>query len=201
MLFKRKKKLTFWKKIKNFFFPRKGILRAYKYIFKRLFRIKDNIRSISLGAAFGASIAITPLFGLQLILTFVLDIIFKANITASMLFTVIGNPLTFPFIWFTDYKLGTFLISKETIDPSKFSNTISEIKIAFKESNWHLISQYITSILYPMLIGGIIIATIVGIIIYKFTFSTLTNQKEMVTAKWLLELEQTLFKFQELKKY
>ena len=178
MLFKRKKKLNTFEKIKNFIFPKKGLLRAYKYLLKRLFRLKDNIHSISLGAAFGVAIAITPLFGLQLVLTVILDILFKANFTASMLFTIIGNPLTFPFIWFLDYKLGNLLLAKDTIDSSSFSNTMLEIKTAFENSNWDIIINHISSILYPMLLGGSIIAVISGIITYKFVYKSLVAYKE-----------------------
>ncbi len=185
MLFKRKKELTLFEKIKNFLFPKKGIVRAYKYLLKRLFRLKGNIHSLSLGAAFGTSIAITPLFGLQLILTLIFDIIFKANIPASMLFTVIGNPLTFPFIWFIDYKMGNIILKNNTIDNSAFSDTITKIKTAFENSDWTTISNYITSILYPMLLGGIIIAVIVGIITYKFVFKSLTEYKKMQSKKIL----------------
>ena len=183
MLFKRKKKLTICEKIKNFIFPKKGIFRAYKYLIKRLFRLKGNTHSIALGAALGASIAITPLFGLQLILTFILDILLKANIAASMLFTMIGNPLTFPFIWFVDYKLGSIILSNTTINSSAFSNSISTIKTAFKNSDWSTISEYIISILYPMLIGGTIIAIITGIIIYKITFNSLIKYKQTNSIK------------------
>ena len=129
MLFKRKKKLTKFQELQNFLFPKKGLLRAYKYLLKRLFRLKGNFRSIALGASLGVSIAVTPLFGLQLILTIVLDVLFKANITASMLFTVIGNPLTFPFIWFADYKLGSIFFKNNAIDSSSFSKILSEINI------------------------------------------------------------------------
>ena len=183
MLFKRKKKLTTFEKIKNFLFPKKGLIRAYKYLLKRLFRLKGNIHSIALGAAFGLSIAITPLFGLQLVLTIVLDIIFKANITASMLFTIIGNPITFPFIWFADYKLGNLLLTNNTMDSSSFSKAIIEIKKAFEQSNWEVITSYITSILYPMILGGIIIAIIAGIITYSFVFKSLIEYKEMKQRK------------------
>ncbi len=185
MLFKRKRKLTRFERIKNFLFPKKGLIRAYKYLLKRLFRLKDNIHSVSLGAAFGTSIAITPLFGLQLILTIVFDIIFRANITASMLFTIIGNPLTFPFIWFIDYKLGTFILKNETIDNSAFSEIIDKIKIAFENSDWTTISNYIASILYPMLLGGIIIAITVGILTYKFIYKSLIEYKEIKSKKRL----------------
>ena len=183
MLFKRKKELSNFEKLKNFIHPKKGVIRAYKYLLKRLFRLKGNIHSVALGAAFGLAIAITPLFGLQLILTVVFDFIFKANLTASMLFTIIGNPLTFPFIWFADYKLGNLLLAKETIDSSSFSKTMVDLKNAFKNSNWEVIGDHITSILYPMLLGGIIIAIICGIVTYKFVFKSLTEYKELKLKK------------------
>ena len=102
-----------------------------------------------------------------------------------MLFTVIGNPLTFPFIWFIDYKLGNLILKNNTIDNSAFSDTITEIKTAFENSDWTTISNYITSILYPMLLGGIIIAVTVGVLTYKFVFKSLMEYKEMKSKKIL----------------
>ena len=89
MLFKRKKELTKLEKLKNFIHPKKGLIRAYKYLLKRLFRLKGDIHSIALGAAFGLSIAITPLFGLQLILTVVFDLV--VAIEVGMVITLLAK--------------------------------------------------------------------------------------------------------------
>jgi uncharacterized protein (DUF2062 family) len=35
----------------------------------------------------------------------------RANVVASAIGTLIGNPLTFPFIWLSSYKLGTALLN------------------------------------------------------------------------------------------
>lgn len=177
MLFKREKKLSTSKKIKNFLFPPKGIIRGYKYIFKRLFRLNDSTHSIALGSAFGIGIAMTPFFGLQLILTFILDFIFKANITASLISSIIGNPLTFPFIWITGYKLGNLILAHENIDNASFLTSLEQIKIAFETSNWNLIENSALAILTPMIIGGLILGFTFGIITYILTSKAITKHK------------------------
>lgn len=177
MLFKRKKKLSQFEKLKNFLFPPKGIIRGYKYILKRLFRLNGSPHSIALGAAFGIAIAMTPFFGLQLILTFIFDFIFKANITASLISSIIGNPLTFPFIWISGYKLGNFILSNENIDNTSFLTSIEQIKEAFQTSNWNLIENSALAILTPMTIGGLLLGFIFGIITYIFTIKAIKKYK------------------------
>ena len=73
------------------------------------------------------------------------------------------------------------------MDSSSFSKIIDEIIIAFKASNWEVIGSYVASILYPMFVGGIIIAIIIGIITYKFVFKSLVEYKEIKSRKILKE--------------
>ena len=174
MLLGRKKKLSLKEKISNFLFPKKGYLRAYKYHFQRLLHLKGSKNSIARGAVVGVTIAVTPFFGLQLILTFLLDFILKANITASLITTCIGNVATFPFIWFLDYKIGNLILKENNIDNASFMVAIENIKNAFTNHNWKVIEENAISILLPMTIGSFILAFILGIITYFTVIRFLT---------------------------
>lgn len=80
-----------------------------KYFKYRAVRIEDSSYSIAAGLAFGCAISFTPAFGTHIIQSAIFCWIFRANWFAAVLGTVFGNPLTFPFLWFLSYQLGTFL--------------------------------------------------------------------------------------------
>ena len=144
---------------------------------KKLLQINATNRSIALGAAIGFGIALTPLFGLQIILTLLLCIMLRANIAASLISSIIGNPLTFPFIWIANYKLGKLFITTNTISETSFIQQVENIIHAIKVSDWAAISNATYSILLPMMIGGTIMAIVSGIIIYILTLKYLNQYK------------------------
>jgi hypothetical protein len=69
----------------------------------------------------------------------------RGNIIAATVGTIIGNPWTFPFFFFLDYKIGTTIYFKEM--------EFYEFKISFFISNFE-------SLFYPTLLGSIPIAII-----------------------------------------
>ena len=73
-----------------------GLKRTLKYWLHRISRIPDSTYAISAGIAFGASISFTPFVGLHFILAGLLAWVFRANIIASAIGTIVGNPWTFP---------------------------------------------------------------------------------------------------------
>ena len=158
MLFKRRKKLSPFEKIKNFIIPPTGFKRAYKYIFKRILRIKDSSYSIAIGSACGIAVIMIPLIGLQIPLTILITYLLKGNIIASLITTSFGNPLTFPFIWFASYKVGTIILN----------NKAKEIPINMEN---------IPDLIIPIFTGGIILAFISGFLTY-FTVKRLIEKKD-----------------------
>ena len=80
---------------------------------------------------------------------------------------MIGNPITFPFIWGLIYKTGTYVTN------------IKLEKINY-EINFDMIVNQTYEIFFPMLIGGIIIAPFVWIMTYYiiYSFMLLTKKKK-----------------------
>ena len=155
-----------------------GIIAICKSTITKLLQINATTRSIALGSAIGFSVTLTPLFGLQIALTILLDLLFGANIAASMITSIIGNPLTFPLIWTANYKLGKlFLSTNTTISQSSFITQVESIISAIRVSDWEIIRASTYSILLPMLIGGAIMAIVSGITVYVLTVKYLKQHK------------------------
>ena len=85
-----------------------NILRSITHLKHKIFRLKDQPASISIGLAWGASVSFTPLLGLHIIICFLGTYLMKGNMLAAAAGTVVGNPWTFPFIFYMAYKIGVF---------------------------------------------------------------------------------------------
>ncbi len=129
------------KKIVNFF-------KLQKY---KLIRIKDFPESVAIGLSWGVAVSFTPLLGFHLIICYLGTWIMRGNIIAATVGTIIGNPWTFPIIFFVDYKIGTLFFFKEMY--------FYEFKINFFIDNFE-------ELFYPTLVGSIPLAIAVWFCTY-----------------------------------
>ena len=121
--------------------------------------------AISSGFACGSMVSFTPLLGLHFILALIFAYLIRGNLIAALIGTVVGNPLTFPFIWWLIYKVGTFVT---TIKHVTLSNKI----------NFEMIVNQTYEIFFPMFVGGIIIAPLVWITTYFVIYSFISSYKK-----------------------
>ena len=110
-------------------------------------------------------VSFTPLLGLHFILAIIFAYLLRANYIAALLGTIVGNPITFPFIWGLIYKVGAAVISI----PNSTLN--SEIDIDM------IISQTY-EIFIPMLVGGAVLAIPIWIFTYFVTYSFISSFKK-----------------------
>ena len=135
------------------------------YYYKlRLARLPASNYAISSGFACGSMVSFTPLLGLHFILAVIFAFLIRGNFIAALIGTVVGNPITFPFIWGLIYKVGTY-----------FTN-IQRVNIGHK-INFDMIINQTYEIFFPMLLGGIIIAPLVWIISYFIIYSFISSYK------------------------
>ena len=85
--------------------------RFINYYKLRLARLPASPYAISSGFACGSMVSFTPLLGLHFILAIIFAYLLRANYIAALLGTIVGNPITFPFIWGLIYKVGASVIS------------------------------------------------------------------------------------------
>ncbi len=134
----------------------KKILRIIKLQIYKITKIKDFPESVAVGMAWGVAVSFTPLLGFHLIICYLGTWLMKGNLIAATVGTIIGNPWTFPFIFYLDYKLGT---------------TIFLDRIDFYEFKISFFVEHFEDLFYPTLLGGFQLAEIVWFVTFSlYTF-------------------------------
>ena len=139
--------------------------RIISYYKLRLARLPASNYAISSGFACGAMVSFSPLLGFHFVLAVVFAYLIRGNFIAALIGTVVGNPLTFPFIWGLIYKIGTYV-------------TNIKLEKITHEINFDMIVNQTYEIFFPMLVGGLIIAPLVWIITYYITYSSIASFKK-----------------------
>lgn len=170
MLFKSRRSPSFLDRLRLLFWPRRSWNRSIRYIFLRLKRLPSSPHRIAIGAAIGVFAVFTPFIGFQLLIAALLCVLLRASIVASILASFVGNPLTYPMIWFSTYHLGNLLLgtsapgqlksfrrdaaaiwdSVVTLSPNAFSNAIESIWPIFK----------------PMILGSLPLGALAALLTY-----------------------------------
>ena len=139
----------------------KKISRFFKLQTYKIIRIKDFPESVAIGLAWGASVSVTPLLGLHLIICYAGTWIMRGNLVAATVGTIVGNPWTFPFFFYLDYKIGVFFYFE------KMENY--EMKLEFLIKNFE-------ELFLPTLFGSIPVAILVWLITYYLTKNILEKR-------------------------
>jgi|TARA_R110002126_G_scaffold13118_7_gene57206 uncharacterized protein (DUF2062 family) len=110
-MFQRKNPLTFLQSTREALWPSMGWLRTLRYMMCRILRLSDSPYRIAGGMAMGASISFTPIVGTHILQAFLFSFFIRTNYFAAMIGTVVGNPWTFPFMWYVSYQLGVAIFA------------------------------------------------------------------------------------------
>ena len=153
-LFRRRKKLSRWARLRRFVWPTMNWGRVLRYWTFKLKRLQGSPYAIACGFACGAAVSFTPLIGFHFILAAVLAWALRGNIIASAIGTAVGNPWTFPFIWAGIIWLGTWILGYERGQELPADMTIGTI---FEEPG---------TVLLPMLVGGLPTAVVVWLLFF-----------------------------------
>lgn len=168
MIFKRRDKASFWYRVREFFAPRKGIWRGVDYISKRMRRLPDSPHRIAMGFACGAFVSFSPFFGFHFFLAAGLAWLVRGNVLASLFGTIVGNPLTFPFISAVSLWVGRWITGQHD-DGSSFEAITHAFAEGFN-SIWGTIKSwfgygpsmldgflvFLNDLFFPYLIGGLL---------------------------------------------
>lgn len=185
MILKRRDAPSMWVKARNFLWPDRGFARAWRYMKRRLERLNDTPEKVALGFSCGAFTSFTPLFGLHFLFAALLAYIMRGNIVASLIGTIVGNPLTFPFIAAGAMSTGNYLLGdlhKSANDGAGIMDRFLEIGHAFWEALkgtfgfgsgatnwgelWHQFDLFFDQVMIPYIVGGAFWGLIVAIVLY-----------------------------------
>lgn len=155
MILGRREKPGLSARVRETVWPRSGPRRASTYIYKRILRLRATPHGIAAGFAAGAMASFTPFIGFHFILGFCFAWLARGSLIAAALGTAIGNPLTFPLIWTTTYKLGSWILGR------------SAEGIADDGTAGRVLSpEAVVDGLVPMVLGGLILGSICAAIVY-----------------------------------
>jgi len=168
MLFKKRTERTYRQKFSNFVLPKKGLKRAYQYIWFRVMRIGATPHSIGLGFACGAFASFTPFLGFHFLLAAAIAFCFRASLVSSAFGTAVGNPITFPFILPATYEFGSYLLGSDASTEDKSQANVGELSTLFADimdGKTGALGELFGTI-KPMLLGGVPMGIICGLLSY-----------------------------------
>ena len=123
MLFKRRQSESLLERVRVHLWPRRSWSRSSRYVVYRLRRLSATPHAIALGFGVGTFAAATPFIGTHMVMAALLAWAVGGSIVAALLGTFLGNPVTYPFLWYASYRVGHFLLggatTKKNIDLSK----------------------------------------------------------------------------------
>lgn len=201
MVFKRRKSLGFWQLAREWIYPKSGWRRAIEYVGHRVKRLPDTPHKIALGFACGVFVSFSPFFGLHFVYAGILAWLVRGNVLASFIGTLVGNPLTFPFIGTTALTVGHKIMGIEGEAAS-----FSALKDAFVEAGAGIgqsigaafgldepaldkLGPFWWEVFVPYFVGGIGPGLITATIFYFLTrplieaYQTRRRSKQMARAK------------------
>ena len=149
--------------IREFLWPRMGWARAGRYYMYRVRRLTATPHAIAIGFACGAFASFTPFMGFHLLLCIGLAYVLRGHLVASVIGTVVGNPLTFPMIWLATYNFGKEILGvsgSSAYAERSFDNSQSMMDLltgSFDQA-WPVISS--------MTIGGLALGIPVAVLCY-----------------------------------
>ncbi len=142
------------------------ILRKARYYWRKLLRLQGDPKVLARGIAIGVFVAITPTIPFHTTLILLLCGLLAANPLAGVAISfIVSNPITIPLQYYWSWRLGTWITGNHfswasvklllhQVDQAGF---IHGAQILFKTS---------VSLIYTMIIGGVILALPFAILSY-----------------------------------
>jgi uncharacterized protein (DUF2062 family) len=124
----------------------------------RMRQLEGNPHYIAMGTAVGVFVSITPIIPLQTIVAVALAFLVRGSKSAAALGTWLSNPITIPLVYYSNYKLGCFLLGYQTTLDTIAFDSFSQLMELGLEVTW------------SMLVGGVVIGSILGVVAYFVTF-------------------------------
>ena len=186
-MFKRRKPLTLTETARQAFCPSMGWKRAFIYTKHRLVRLSDSTHSIALGLAIGMGVSFTPILGTHFIQAGIIAWLVRGNIFSAMMGTFIGNPWTFPFIWWGGISLGKFLFGLWGIEGTGEIPDDLTVPIV-----WDMMMTEPMTLFLPWMLGGyiLVVATMpISYPIYYFLIKGAKSARAKVKAKRRLAIK------------
>lgn len=172
-MFLRRRPPPLVQRLLNFVWPSIGWRRATRHAWLRLQRVPASPHSIAAGFACGAAIAVTPLLGLQFVLSAIWALALRGNILAAAIGTFVANPWTLGLIWVSTYKLGVRMLAGTALSSLAvgahevdFPAMFAALSHAMLRLDLGHAAREIWPVWFPMLVGSIPMMAVVWLSFY-----------------------------------
>lgn len=144
-MFRRRVALHPLQKLREAFWPRIGWRRATLYIWRRIWRLTGTPHAVAIGVAAGAFTSFTPFLGFHIMMAVVIAWVLRGNLLAAAFGTLVGNPISYPPIWFATYDIGHRILGTSASGNVDLTDVLMSQK-AF---------DMILPVLVPMAVGSV----------------------------------------------
>ncbi len=145
---------------------------SYREVLKTIIKLDDTPEKLALSFAVGVYISVSPFFGIHTILIIIISVLFGLNKVAAIAGSWVNMPWTVPIVYYSEYKIGAFLLNKNirfSLKPFTIEHYLKSGSDAF----------------WAIFIGSVIEGILFGIIFYfllKYLIVTYRRRKN-VSAK------------------
>ena len=158
-MFQRRKPLNFLQNLRQVLWPKMGWWRMTKYYRHRITRLSSSTESIAVNLAAGSAMSFTPFFGIHIFgamgIAWLIGL--RMNIIAATVGTFMGNPWTFPFLFYASHFTGVWILDFLGVERGQTGFTPDVVEkqgdnlLSFLWDNF-------TEIFVPTAVGGTLLA-------------------------------------------
>lgn len=170
MLFRSREKPDVWTRVRTALWPRVSWRRSVQYMRHRVLRLSGSPHSVALGVAIGVGISITPLLGFHIVIAIAIAFLVGGNLVGAALGTAFANPLTYPLIWASTYRVGRAIVGGKL----HFRHG-SDVPTGLAEKSF----SALWPVIKPMLVGSVPIGLAAGAITYLIVVSATSAFRSM----------------------
>lgn len=141
-----------------------------RFFWRRVLLLRATPHEVALGFAIGVFSACTPFLGAQTLLAFALAFVLRVSMPAAILGTFISNPLSWPAIWSASYVAGALLLGQDPAYAADHltdtANALGATLSAPSPETLNTAVDYLSPIIEPMVVGGLLVGLIAAIFSY-----------------------------------
>ncbi len=146
------------------------IYRFLKFIYIKLFRINDSPQKVALGFALGVFLGVMPVTGPTD--TLLLALLFRLNRASALLGCFLTNTWTTVLTFLLAIKTGSYIMRVD------WHSIYAASQQLLKQFHWlDLLKLSVLKILFPVLIGYIVISLFFAFLSYLFALAVFTKIK------------------------
>lgn len=168
-------------RVRDALWPRRGFVRAARYIALRIQRLGGSAEGLARGVAIGVFVATLPLPGLQIALAASLAWVARGNVPAAVLGTFWANPVTLPVLWLSAHWVGSQVLgSAAALTAADLTARLVHLKAALMTPGSQTLAaawDALWPVFMPTLIGAVPIAIVSAVVFYWFALNLIEEYR------------------------